>query len=292
MNSFQDEADVFQALGGETVAPLAALTGKPIVRARRSKSSALPLEVWSARDDIGNPEAPSAGCGVEPRSLGAGEASAPNPLDTKGTTQLAEPSRPALFGSVWLTLDEYRQGTAEELRNLALYHTVHGKRRRNFVKKARALVSCGRFARVQRCGSCGTVDAATATIECMCDLRSCPTCARRRANIARKRLDKKWCEGARPRKMGLYFLTFTLRYDPNSSDDLSVEGLKRRKKVVRDAVGFTWRHYLKARGLALALAVEVSPRGAVHVHALITGAVQTRRGCARRTCSAQAIRPS
>jgi hypothetical protein len=157
------------------------------------------------------------------------------------------------------------------LRNLAVYHTVHGKRRRNFVKKARALVSCGKFARVQRCKSCGAVDAPTAAIECACDLRSCPTCARRRANIARKRLDNKWREAAMPREMGLYLLTFTLRYDPNSSDDLSVEGLKRRKKTVRDAVGFTWRHYLKARGRALALAVEVSPRGAVHVHALYHG---------------------
>ena len=223
---------------------------------------------------IGNPEAPRAGVsdseGTESPSEGAGAAGAPN-LDTYGTTRPAKPSRSALFGPLWLTLDEYREGVAAELRNLALYHVAHGKRRRNFVKKARSLLSCGQFARVQRCGTCGALDAATAIVECACDLRSCPTCARRRANIARTRLEAKWCEGARPRDMGLYLLTFTLRYDPNSPDDLSVDGLKRRKKLVRDAVGFVWRHYLKARGRAMAISLEVSPRGAVHVHALFHG---------------------
>ncbi|MGA7740655.1 MAG: hypothetical protein WCE40_02335 [Polyangia bacterium] len=223
---------------------------------------------------IGNPEAPSAGVsgseGAEPPSAGAGSAGAPN-LDTYGTTQRREPSRSALFGSVWMTLDEYREGVAAELRRLAIYHVAHGKRRRNFVKKARAILSCGRFARVQRCGTCGTVDAASVIIECACDLRSCPTCARRRANVVRSRLDEKWCAGARPRDMALYLLTFTLRYDPNAPDDVSVDGLKRRKKIVREAAGFVWRHYLKPRGRALALSLEVSPRGAVHVHALYHG---------------------
>ena len=223
---------------------------------------------------IGNPEAPSAGVssseGAEPPSAGAGAAGAPN-LDTTGTTRSGGPSRSAIFGSVWMTLDEYREGVATELRRLAIYHAAHGKRRRDFVKKARAILSCGRFARVQRCGTCGAVNAATAIVECACDLRSCPTCARRRANIARTRLDSKWCAGARPRHMGLYLLTFTLRYDPSAPDDLSVDSLKRRKKVVRDAVGFVWRRYLKARGRAMSIGVEVSPRGAVHIHALYHG---------------------
>jgi hypothetical protein len=62
-----------------------------------------------------------------------------------------------------------------------------------------------------------------------------------------------------------------LHYDPASSDDLSLDGLKRRKQIVRDAVGFVWRRYLKARGRAIALSLEVSPRGAVHIHALYHG---------------------
>lgn len=257
------------------VAPLAALTGRPMAWAERSETSASPLEGWSQRATIGNPEAAGAGVsdseGAEPPSAGAGAAGAPNPLDTYGTNQPAKPSRSALFGPLWLTLDEYREGVAAELRNLALYHVAHGKRRRNFVKKARSLLSCGQFARVQRCGTCGALDAATAIVECACDLRSCPTCARRRANVARTRLEAKWCEGARPRDMGLYLLTFTLRYDPNDPGDLCVDGLKRRKKIVRDAVGFVWRRYLKARGRAMAISLEVSPRGAVHIHALYHG---------------------
>jgi hypothetical protein len=256
---------------GQAVAPLATPRGKPIAWAGRSETSALPLEDWIHADAIGNPEASSAGVGasqgVEPPSSGA---SAPN-FNTYGTTRSSRPSRSALFGSVWMTLDEYREGAAAELRRLALYHVVHGKRRRNFVKKASALLTCGRWANVPRCGTCGKVDSTSVTIECACDLRACPSCARRRANILRRRLDEKWCTADRPRDMGLYLLTFTLRYDPNSPDDLSVDGLKRRKKVVRDAVGFVWKHYLKPRGRAFVLGVEVSPRGAVHVHGLFHG---------------------
>ena len=242
------KSSTLQTSRGEAVAPLAALTGRPIAWAERSATSASPLEDCSRPATIGNPEALSAGgTGAEPPSADAGPAGAPN-LDTIGTTQSAEPSRSSLFSSVWMTLVEYRQGV-----------------------KARALESCGLFARVQRCGTCGTLDTATAIVECACDLRSCPTCARRRANVARKRLDAKWSEGARPRNMGLYLLTFTLRYDPNSPDDLSVDGLKRRKRIVRDAVGFVWKRYLKPRGRAMAISLEVSPSGAVHIHALYHG---------------------
>lgn len=220
----------------------------------------------------GYSEAPSAGDskGAEPPFLGGGEADAPN-LDTNGTTLPAVPSGTALFGVRRLSLAEYRSKTAEELKRLALWHTAHGKRRRNFVKKARALITCGQFARFRRCGTCGVADAESVRVECACDLRSCPTCARRRADVFRARLDTSWRMGLRPRKMGLYFLTFTLRYDPADPADLSVNGLKRRKKVVREAVGLVWKKYLKPNGRAMAIAVEVSPRGAVHIHALYHG---------------------
>ena len=71
--------------------------------------------------------------------------------------------------------------------------------------------------------------------------------------------------------MALYFITFTLRYDPGDPDDVSVEGLKRRKALIREAVGYVWKKYLKPIGRAMAMAVEVSPRGAVHIHALFHG---------------------
>ena len=269
-----DGAKSLQAPRGQAVAPLAALTGRPIAWARRSATGASPLGAWSTHALIGNPEARSAGVsaseGAEPPSAGAGAAGAPN-LETTETTRSGGPSRSALFGPVWMTADEHDQAVADELRKLALYHMVHGKRRRDFVKKARALLSCGSFARVQRCSACGTVDAPSAVIECGCGLRACPRCARRRAEVLRKRLGDKWCAGEHPRDMGLYLLTFTLRYDPMSSDDLSIGGLKRRREIVRAAVGQVWRKYLKPRGRALALSLEVSPRGAVHIHALYHG---------------------
>jgi hypothetical protein len=71
--------------------------------------------------------------------------------------------------------------------------------------------------------------------------------------------------------MGLYFITFTLRYDPSDPDELSVVGLKRRKLLIRDAVGYVWKKYLRKIGRAMAIAIEVSPRGAVHIHALFHG---------------------
>ncbi len=255
---------------GGVVAPPAAPTRTPMVRARRP-SGAPPLDTPSC-PAIGIPEVPGAGEteGAEPPAAGTGAAGAPN-LDTNGTTPPAVPSGPALFGVRQLSLAEYRQKTADELKRLALWHTVHGKRRRNFVKKARALMTCGQFARLRRCGSCGVADPGSVRVECACDLRSCPTCARRRADVARARLDGAWRDGARPRKMSLYFLTFTLRYDPADPADLSVEGLQRRKKIVREAVGYVWKKYLKKTGRAMAIAVEVSPRGAVHIHALFHG---------------------
>jgi hypothetical protein len=278
-------SDSLRALRGEAVAPLAALTGIPMALAGRSVPPVPGVSPLSARSvrflpageaasRIGSPEAPSAGVsgseGAAPPSAGAGDAGAPN-LDTSETIRISEPSRSALFGAVWMTPDEHAEGVAHELRRLAIYHVVHGKRRRDFVKKARALLTCGMYARVRRCGSCGSVDAQSAVIECGCGLRSCPRCSRRRADILRRRLDDKWLAGEHPRDMGLYFLTFTLPYDPGSSDDLSIEGLKRRKKIVREAVSFVWKRYLKPRGRALALALEVSPRGAVHVHSLFHG---------------------
>ena len=257
---------VLRTSRGDAVAPIAALTGTPMAWVGRSSASASPLDV---RSPLGNPEAPSAG-GLGGGAPLRGGAAAPN-LDTYGTTPPRVPSRAALYGNVTLTLAEYRERVAHELKRLALWHAVPGKRRRNFARKARALLACGQFARVQRCGTCGNIDQRSARVLCDCDLRSCPTCARLRADDFRGRLGEKWRAGERPRGMGLYFLTFTLRYDPSSPEDLSVEGLQRRKQIVRAAVGAVWKKYLKRRGRAMALAVEVSPRGAVHVHALYHG---------------------
>jgi len=254
-----------------TVAPPAALTGKPKALAGRSISSVPSLEAWNHCAAVGHPDALGAGgSGAAPPSAGAGAAGDPN-FNTEGIALPLKPASAALFHPVRMSLKEFRWRVANELESLAKFHVPRGKNRRGFKRKALALRLCAATVRFASCKKCGHVDPASALIESPCDMRVCPTCARRRANIARTHLDEKWCADARPRDMGLYLLTFTLRYDPNSPDDLSVDGLKRRKKIVRDAVGFVWRHYLKARGRAMAISLEVSPRGAVHIHALYHG---------------------
>jgi hypothetical protein len=170
-----------------------------------------------------------------------------------------------------MTVDEYRAGTARNLKRLAVHNVVHGKRRRRLVRKARQLIECGQLIRLQRCTNCGEPDAKAAYVLTRCDLRCCPTCARRRADLFRDRVRRRWEEGERPGWMSLYFLTFTLRYGPESEEDLSIDGLNRRRRLVLDGVRRCWRRYLKPRGRAMAFAVEVSPRGAVHVHALYHG---------------------
>jgi hypothetical protein len=163
---------------------------------------------------------------------------------------------------------------------------VHGKRRRNFVRKAELVGECGQRVRYKRCGGCGAADAQSARVLTRCDLRSCPACARRRANDFRGKLTDLYDRGPKPRNMALYLITFTLRYDPTSADDLSIGGLQRRKQKLLDGVRYVWRRYLKPRGRAMAFAVEVSPRGAVHVHALYHG----RRPDARQLDMAYAFR--
>ena len=296
-----------QASRGETVAPLAALTGKPMALARRSLSPAgvSPLDPCNVPDPIlpsaatlGSPDAPSAGEpeGAEPPSRAP--SAAPLGLDKNGASRpesrlladvavgterasqsagdldhVARPQQSSRlpFAARRLTLDQYRNGLAAALRRHALHHVVHGRRRRSFMKKARDLKECAQRVRFRRCGNCGAANAKSARVLSRCDLRSCPACARRRADEFRERLTTHWDRGERPRRMSLYLITFTLRYDPLSEDDLSIEGLKRRKRAVLDGVRYVWRRYLKPRGRAMAFAVEVSPRGAVHVHALYHG---------------------
>ena len=71
--------------------------------------------------------------------------------------------------------------------------------------------------------------------------------------------------------MGFYLITFTKAYDPMNPDDLSVEGIRRRKKALKGGFRFVWLRYLKPRSSAAVASVEVSPRGAVHMHVLYHG---------------------
>jgi hypothetical protein len=171
-----------------------------------------------------------------------------------------------------MTLGRYRRSVADELRKVDEAAGRSGKRRRSWAHKAFDLEHCGSTVRVLACGACHAPEPSTARIECGCQLRCCPTCARRLSNVRSKRLEASFTKGDKPRRMGLYLLTFTLRYDPASRAELSVEGLRRRGDAVRDGVRYVWRRYLQERGRAMAMTLEVGEHGAVHAHALYHGA--------------------
>lgn len=254
------------------VAPLAALTGRPTAWAERSETNASPLEGWSQRATIGNPEAPSAGVsdseGAEPPSAPAGFAHGPR-LDTEAISLPSNPSRPALFRPVRALLASWKTATAAQLEAQARLFP-HGKLRRSWKHKAADFRACGRLICL-RCDSCDDVLPASITVIASCGLRICPNCARRRASALRRKLFACWEKGEHPRNMSLYLITLTLRYDPSSEDDLGVAGIRRRKQILVRAWSRLWRRYLKPRGRAAVRAVEVGSHGLVHVHALYHG---------------------
>lgn len=185
---------------------------------------------------------------------------------------------PALYGAVRRSLAGFRHETSRELERESHNRTRAGKARRSWKKKAVDLRNCGLQVKAQRCTVCNTWDCKHAQIECRCALRVCPTCARRRADDFRGRLDLAMAK-PRHRTHGLYLLTFTLRYDPMDPAQLTVESLQERRERVMDGWRACWRNYLadrvKVGGKKLggaAAALEVSPRGAVHAHVLYLGA--------------------
>ena len=264
-----------RAPGGEVVAPLAAPTGTPTVWARRSpRAGASPLGARNAPGPttVGSPEAPSAegSGGGAPRSGAGVPAGAPN-LDTKAIPLSPDLPRTVLFHAVPLKQAAWKRATALRLIALAQAVLPHGKLRRSWKLKARDFELCGRRVGALACGACGAPHRASGTLIASCGLRICNVCARRRANTLRAELLHAFSLGDRPREMSLYFITFTLRYDPGSEDDLSIDGLRRRRQTVLDGVRYVWRIYLQRRARAAVRAIEVSPRGAVHIHMLFHG---------------------
>lgn len=256
---------------GGVVAPPAALTGIPMAWVGRSLS-APPLGVRGPVS-IGIPEARSAGVsgseGAEPPFWGTGAAGAPR-LDTQGITLPFTPPSSATFRPVRMSLNAWKHSVAQELANLARFALPKGKMRRGWRRKATDFLRCGRRVEGLAC-ACGYVLGTSGVLIATCGLRVCPMCARRRANVVRERLGRAWANGARPRDMSLYLITLTLRFDRSDPDDVSVEGIRRRRDVVLDGWKYVWRRHLKARGRAAVRAVEVSPSGMVHVHVLYHG---------------------
>ncbi len=183
----------------------------------------------------------------------------------------APPSSPTLpFRARVMSASQFRRALGAELRRLAAEYPK-GKRRRSWKSKAYDVERCGRTVAALSCGGCGDVLVKSGAVVTSCDLRVCPICARRRAQVLRKKLQTAWETRKPHRKMGLYFLTFTLRYNPEDPHDVSVEGLSSRRERCAKAWSRVWRRYLKDRASGAVRAIEVSARGAVHLHVLYYG---------------------
>jgi hypothetical protein len=165
----------------------------------------------------------------------------------------------------------WRQRVAREMRNFALTELPRGKVRRDWKNKAGAFAECGRTVAALACQGCGGASLASGTLVATCGMRTCPICARRKAEKLRHRLSSAWKQAHHDRKTSLYFLTFTMRYDPTDPDEVSVAGLLRRKNELVECWGKVWRNYLKKRGEAACRAIEVGASGMVHMHVLYAG---------------------
>ena len=254
------------------VAPSAAPTGTPIALAG-PLTAAPPLGASKpAPPRIGNSEARRAGGrgGAEPLRPGA-VPGAPK-LDTKGIARVPVPSCPTapIFKAVTMALAEWQAAVARWLRYFA-GELPRGKRRRDWKAKAAALYACGRTVVAWLCGACKSLDEVSGAVVALCGLRVCVVCAHRRSNRLRERLKAALAAGRKHRRMGLYFLTLTLRFNPADPADVSIAGLRRRKDIVLGGWQLVWSRYLRERGFAAARSVEVGEHGMVHVHALYYG---------------------
>ena len=183
-----------------------------------------------------------------------------------------KPLGPALYHLAHMPIREYLDELADNILVEIRKAVPRGKRRRNWIKTTSRARQCGTELIGIQCG-CGYVKGG---IVADCGLRTCPYCARRRSKNLAKALDELLCRLPSGRGLGFYLLTFTVRYDPMSASDLSVDGILERSVRARRGVSHCWRRYLKMLGTdkqqsGIAWFVEVSPRGAVHIHALFFG---------------------
>jgi hypothetical protein len=147
---------------------------------------------------------------------------------------------------------------------------MEGSQRRKFLRKSFAIRGCGENVIALRCADCGITAKETARILMSCGLRVCPCCARARANRLRHEL---LYAAERTQRPGFehWMFTFTLKFDPCSTEQHSVDGLRDRLDRVALGVRYVWRRLLKAPGRAFVVCFEVAPGGAVHAHALYYG---------------------
>ncbi|MBN1653723.1 MAG: transposase zinc-binding domain-containing protein [Deltaproteobacteria bacterium] len=207
---------------------------------------------------------------AEPPLSGGGEDTTPN-LDTKGITPNSVPLDAALYGPVLLTEKEYRAQVAQGLTDFATTEYPQGKLRRSWKRKAQDMTECGQMVVASQCNTCGAVDGASGRILTTCGLRTCPTCARYRADILRAKIDQIVKDAETNHELGYYHIVFTQRFDPSNPDEFQIKALSDRIDLVKKSVAYVWTRVLKGPGHAMLRAVEVSTRGMVHAHVLYYG---------------------
>lgn len=198
--------------------------------------------------------------------------------DEKAASEGGRAAKRRIFAGVRMSAWAWRQRVRGAMLAFAGRDLPKGKVRRDWKAKAHAFAGCGTQIAALACRGCETVNTNSGTLVATCGLRICPICARRKAQKLRHRLMTAWLEGKpkRDRKFGLYFLTFTMRYDPTDAREVSADGLLARKNELLHAWASIWRQYLKPRapkdrGGAACRAIEVGASGMVHMHVLYCG---------------------
>ena len=197
-------------------------------------------------------------------------------------TTLPTPRGKPIFGPYRASMWSWRNRVKRTMLAFAGRDLPAGKRRRDWKTKAHAFGSCGRQVAALACNGCNNIAFDSGTIVATCGLRICPICARRKAQKLRHRLRAAWDSEKRDRRYGLYFLTFTMRYDPSDPSEVTATALLERKNTMMAAWASVWRQYLKRRAMAYVngrpkitgaacRAIEVGSSGMVHLHVLYLG---------------------
>ncbi len=159
--------------------------------------------------------------------------------------------------------------------------------------RANAMAECGRSAIAIACVPCG----APHIMPLRCGSRTCPTCARKGAAGVADRVaarvavhdlvmeNQPWDGPGKPRRRSWKLVTLTTPAAPTLEDRFDHKALRKQAKRARAAWGPFWRSTpwgrqvrtpgdrskRARRDTSYVLAAEVSPRGAVHLHALVYG---------------------
>jgi hypothetical protein len=168
---------------------------------------------------------------------------------------------------------EFQRNTSRELVELAHPEYVDTSSQIDWARKARLLASCGTTFVRSRC-VCGHLLGA---IVCNCRLSVCRLCLRHRAY--RHIYQIRTMLSHLPRdynRMALHLMEFYLPYGPTAEKNVSVNGLRRIRAILRSGISHTWRQYLKflsvpGRCAGMLVVTGTSVKGHVYARGIFFG---------------------